>query len=204
MVRLCVAVVLAAVVQFAWGFAFWAKLPLSKEMVKKVPDAERVASVLKEAIPESGMYFYPAGDCPMCSDDKEAVEKFMAAHRAGPLVQVVYQKEGADPMNPAWMGVGFVHLAAGSLVAALLLLLALPALQTYLCRVLFVFGLGVFAVVAIDFANPVWWHHPWGYTLGKSLFDATGWLLAGIVLGAILRPAKVQTAAGASRPAQAA
>jgi hypothetical protein len=203
MVRLLVAVVLAAVVHFAWGFAFWAKSPLSKEMVQKLPKGDRVAGVLEESIPETGVYFYPAGDCPMTSDDQAAIDKFMAAHRRGPLVQVIYHKEGVEPMSVAGMGLGFVHLAAGSLLAGLLLLLALPALDTYLRRVLFVFGLGVFAVVALHFANPVWFHHPWKFTLLQSFFDVVGWLLAGIVLAAIIRPAG-RAVAGSTRPAQAA
>ena len=203
MVRLLVAVVLAAVVHFAWGFAFWTKVPLSKEMVQKLPDGDRVARVLEETVPETGVYFYPAGDCPMCSEDKEAVAKFMAACRRGPLVQVTYRKEGVEPMSAAGMGAGFGQLAAGSLLAGLLLL-AGPALETYLSRVLFVFGLGVFAVVAIHFANPVWFHHPWKFTLYQSLFDVVGWLLAGAVLAAIIRPAAPQAVAGAARPARAA
>jgi hypothetical protein len=204
MVRLLVAVLLAAVVQFAWGFAFWTKLPLAKEAVQKLPDGDRLAGVLEESIPQTGVYFHPAGDCPMCSDDKEAVEKFLAASRRGPLLQVIYRKEGMEPMSAATMALGFVHLAAGSLLAGMLLLLALPALGSYLSRVLFVFGLGAFAVVAIQFANPVWFHHPWKFTLVQSLYDAVGWLLAGVVMAAVIRPAAARSVAGSARPARAA
>jgi hypothetical protein len=58
--------------------------------------------------------------------------------------------------------------------------------------------------VAILFANPVWWHHPWKFTLDQAFFAGVGWLLAGIVLAAIIRPAATQTAARSAWPARAA
>src|SRR5262245_2792990 len=117
MIRLSVAVFLSAVLQFAWGFVFWTMTPISKEMVGKMPDEEKVTAALREANPETGVYFLPHCNCQEMSDDQEAMEAFGKRHREGPLVQIFYHKEGIEPMNPLVMGAGFVHMIGGSFLA---------------------------------------------------------------------------------------
>ena len=70
----------------------------------------------------------------------------------------------------------------------LLLLVALPALESYARRVAFVCGLGVFAAVAVRLSEPILWHLPWGHFLHGATYDAASWLVAGLVLGAIVKP----------------
>jgi hypothetical protein len=190
MVRLVVAAFLAAVLQFAWGFCFWSFSPMSKEMIGKLADEDKVVQALKEANPETGMYFlpYPDGES-MSGDNPEAFEAFTKRHAEGPLVQIMYRKEGAACMDPKQMGLGFAHMAAGSFVAGLLLLMAGPGLRTYFCRVLFVALLGVFAAFAINFAQPIWFLHPWKFYLLQSVFDVVSWTLAAVVLAALVRRA---------------
>ena len=45
----------------------------------------------------------------------------------------------------------------------------------------------VFAVVALEFANPIWFHTPWCFTLMHAGFDLGNWILAGLVLAAFVR-----------------
>jgi len=190
MIRLSLAVFLAAVVQFGWGFAFWTMTPISKQMIGSMPDEEKVTQALKEANPETGVYFLPYGDCQAMSGDEEAMAAFAERHRAGPLVQVIYRKEGIEPMSPAVFAMGFAHMVGSCLLAGGLLLLAAPALPGYFARFFFVVGLGAFAVFAIQLANPVWFHHPWKFSLLHSFFELVSWVLAGIILAAFLRRAE--------------
>lgn len=190
MIRLVVAAFLAAVLQFVWGFCFWSFSPMSKDMIGKLADEDKVVQALKEANPETGMYFLPYPDCEcMSGDNPEALEAFTRRHAEGPLVQIMYRKEGVACMDPKQMGLGFGHMAAGSFVAGLLLLMAGPGLRTYFARVLFVALLGVFAAFAINFAQPIWFHHPWKFHLLQSVFDVVSWTLAAVVLAALVRRA---------------
>jgi hypothetical protein len=188
-IRLIIGALLAAVVLMGWGFVFWAFSPVSDSMVKRLPDEPAVIAALKKSNLETGHYFYPYPDKDiMAGKDPSKTEAWKKEHRDGPLVEISYNKQGEDPMNPIMYAMGFVHFFAGALLAGLLLILALPRLPTYLGRVGFVFLLGLFATVALQLADPIWFHHPWGFALLKGGFDVGCWLLAGLVLAAFLRP----------------
>ena len=52
------------------------------------------------------------------------------------------------------------------------------------------FLIGVFATVAVTIAKPIWFFHPWPAVLYEAAFQVIGWLLAGVVLALLVRPAK--------------
>jgi hypothetical protein len=120
-------------------------------------------------------------------------EACFARHRDGPLVQVFNRKDGINPMAPETMGVGVVHLFLSSLLAGFLLHLAAPRLTGYGSRVLFVRLLGVFAAFSIEVGNAVWFHHPWDFQLFAAGFDVSNWLVAGAVLGLVVKPPRPTT-----------
>lgn len=187
MVRIAIGAVISGVVLMVWGFVFWTVLPWTKCMTRPLPEGEKTAKVLTESIDESGMYFYPMPDEATMSDE-DAMNSFLEQHKKGPLVQVIFRKEGLQPMDPAILGMGFAHFIVASILAGVLLTLALPGLQSYLARVLFVFLLGCFATFTINLSNPIWFHHPWSFALFQTSFDLVCWLLAGLVLGAVIKP----------------
>ncbi len=188
MVRVVIAVVLSAVVQMAWGFLFWggAVLPFSQTMVQELPDEGRVMAAL-ETVKESGHYFAPHPGRAKNTEDEKA---FMEEHRRGPLVEIVYQKDGVDPMDARYLVAGFGQFLVSSLLMALLLIAALPRLETYLSRVGFIVLVSIFAVVATHLGSPIWFHHPWPFSLMLSGFVVAGWILAALVMGAVIRPAR--------------
>src|SRR4051794_28163972 len=74
MLRVIVAVVLAAVVQFTWGFVFYGTLSGLNHMTTRAPDESAVTEALRSALPESGTYFIPA--CPGRKATPEATTAF--------------------------------------------------------------------------------------------------------------------------------
>jgi hypothetical protein len=194
MIRLVVGALLSAVVLMVWGAVFWMVLPWGHSTIKGLPNEDAVARVLRDAVPESGSYFYPYPDpALMKGHDPEAREIFTIKNRRGPVFQLVYRKEGLDANDPSVFGFGFAHFAAASFLAGLLLWAAAP--RHYAARVLFVAGAGVFASVAVTLSNPIWFHHPWHAALVQAGFDVGCWVLAGLVLGALVRPAPAPAAA---------
>jgi hypothetical protein len=187
-VRLILAAVLAGVVQMAWGFAFWAISPIPKTMMGQVPDQAKLLAALKDNLPESGVYFMPCPDNAKATQAETAEEVFFRQHREGPLVQICYHREGKEPMGGTTLLAGQLHCIGSCLVMGLLMLFALPNLNTYIARVLFVSLAGVFVVFSLRFQDAIWFLHSWDFTLMQSGFDLASWLLAGVIMGAIIRP----------------
>jgi hypothetical protein len=197
MVRVIVASLLAAVVLFVWGAVWWMALPFADWAMRPVPNEEAVIAALKTSLPESGTYFSPYRDQNATPEQDAAL---MERHRQGPLAQVIYLKDGMDPKAPAAFAVGFVQILLSTLVAGVLLRLAAPALRSYLERAGFVVLLALFAVVALNLADIIWFHYPWAYPVMRSGFVLSGWVLAALVLGAVVRPARVVSAPGLAAP----
>jgi hypothetical protein len=199
MVRVIAAAVLAAAAQFVWGFVFFGFLSGMEFMTSRAPNETAVTEALKSTLPESGTYLIPS--CPGHSATEEARMAFANRHAEGPLVQIHYRKDGMSMAQlPVVMGAGFVQTTLTALLAALLLRTALPGLAAYRNRVGFVFVLGVFAATATRLSDLIWLHQPWAFPLGQMVFCATAWLLAGVILAAIIRPAAHHAVVARSHP----
>ena len=190
MFRLLFGALLSAVVLFFWGFVFWVQSGVMFQFLHALPNDEEVVEALQKSDPPSGTYLIPFPASAADAADKDREAALLDRHRKGPLVEIIYRKEGLDPTRPQEMIKGFCHFFAASLLAGVLLVLALPGLPRYVMRVLFVFLLGAFATVAISFAGPVWFHHPWTAVLYTSAYQVIGWLLAGLAMGLVIRPIK--------------
>ncbi|MCE2438746.1 MAG: hypothetical protein J4F39_04885 [Candidatus Latescibacteria bacterium] len=59
MKKCVLAVVLSAMVLFAWGFLSWAVLPWHNAVANQFADESAVSEVLKENAPAAGMYYLP-------------------------------------------------------------------------------------------------------------------------------------------------
>jgi hypothetical protein len=188
-IRLLIGAFVAAIVMFVWGWVFWALLAVQLGVMRQA-DSEVIDVMVKHAPElESGEYFYPMQPGPGASEDD--TKNFVDKHNKGPLVEISYQAGGANPMDPLQFGLGFVHFVALGIIAGFLLIMALKSLPTYLGRVGYVFLLGIFASAAIDVAAVIWFHHPWRYPTMVAIYHGSTWLLAGLVLGAFIRPPRV-------------
>lgn len=193
MVRVILGAVLAAVVMFMWGFIFWAVLPVSNAVFKRLPDEEAVTAALASHIPQTGVYYFPYWDQ---ADDEATQQAGMEKHARGPIGQVMFVREGVNPMAPATMIIGFIQMLVSTLLAGFMLRAWGPA--SFMGRVAFVTTLGLFAVVTISVSKVTWFHHPWPTAALDGAYYVAAWLLAGLVLAAFVRRTATPSAVGAN------
>ena len=160
------AVVLSAVVLFAWGFISWTILPWHNAVANKFEDESAVSAVLKENATSAGIYYLP-----FAQEDLKPGAVFALAN---------VLPDGADTNMGSMMGVGLL----GQAVSALLVLLLLGNTSNlgYWERVRFVALAGVAIGFVSHFPYWNWFGFSTSYTLVIILDSLVAWLLAGLVL----------------------
>lgn len=188
--RVVLAGVLAGVILFGWSAVSWMLLPFHEQVLRPIQQPrDKVVRFLSD-LPEGGVFHYPG--FPTTADGSRPTQaQFDAAFqqmRDGPVVsKMVFLPAGAEPFPPQNFAIGLaVHIAAGC-IAAGMLRLASGRLANYGRRVLFVFGFGVVTLLARFVPESVWWGYPIDYAAVEAGDILTSWLLAGLVLGAMIR-----------------
>lgn len=171
--------VLGGVVMFFWGFVYWALLPVPEGLVKTLPHEAATLLALDAAVPETGTYVFPARD-------KAASMKERYAQ--GPLGVLAIRKGGADMDDPMLYLKGLLHFMACSAVALGIMSTVIGSLPTYASRARFVFRLGLFAGVAIEFAKVIWFYAPADFILRNCVFHFVGWGLVGLATANVVKP----------------
>ena len=181
MKRLVLGVVLAALAMFFWGFLYWGLNPIPYTSWKKSTDDVAAGEALRRYFPESGTYYIP--------DVRQDSATVARLYEQGPVGFVHLTSREGRPQQDAMMMVrGLLLYLVTAFVLALLMRMALPALPTYGRRVAFAALGGLAAALLIDIGDSVWWYIPIGWKLHQALYDATVWLVGGLVLAAFLRP----------------
>jgi len=178
--------IVGGIALFAWGFVSWAAMDWHHNTVRSHEGIEAVVENIDEHLPETGVYYFP----PMTfeKDDGEAMEAWMELHRTEPHGMIFYNATPGEPMPPSRLLRGFLTDIIASMMATILLIMALPNLPSYWGRVFYVMALGVFAVMSVHLVNGVFHDMPVSWTVGVGLDLTASWLIAGLVLGAIVRP----------------
>lgn len=179
MKKFVVAPALAALVMFIWGFLYWGVLNVPYQALGQVPDESATALALGQLFPKSGAYLLPS---PAVGEAKAA-----ELMKRGPIAQVFIVKESMQPMEPAVMVKGFVHMLVVALVLAAVLSGLTKSLETWGRRVMFCAGVGLLVAIC-DLGEAIWWHHPWGWTLGTAVYDFLMFTIAGLVLAKFVTP----------------
>ena len=179
--RIVLAAFLAAVVMMLWGSFFWMMSGIPDRFMSAVPSAPDVASHLKEKVSVTGVYFYPWFE----GDDEAAIQATIEQHQQGPIFQLVYRAQGLDPMSPRVYLMGFAQYFALALLAAVILTVASPQLTTFSSRYQIIVLIALFVAI-IDLTESIWFHHPLGYRLMLAGSNLASWLLAGLVLVAMI------------------
>ncbi|MEZ6241972.1 MAG: hypothetical protein R3B57_02920 [Phycisphaerales bacterium] len=182
--RMLIAVVVAAVVWFAWGFLSWSVLPMHEQTMRSVPDSAKLAVALQENLPETGLYYFPSP--PKNADGSAPSEEQMTAwnevHKQGPIGTIAYRTEGRDAMSPMLLVKGF----ALNLVSAIALVIVLANVRGFGRRLLAGLCVGVVAAMVGPMADEVWLATPMDFSLAIALDSVVAPTLAALVVAPII------------------
>jgi hypothetical protein len=170
---------LAALAMFLFGAIYWMS-PFPYKTLQPVADDAAAGLALAQIFPETGTYLVPRPD----------LEPKLLAEltKRGPSAQVQFVKEGFDGMEPAVFLKGYVHYFVVSLLLAALLAKVASSLRGYCSRVTFCALVGLVGSTLIEYSDPIWWHHPWGWHLVSSIYAVVAFLVSGLVLAAFVKP----------------
>ncbi len=189
MKRILLAGLLGAVITFFWGFLSWVVLPWHNMTMPGLNQGEKVAKVLQETNNTKGVYLYPQ----MQENEIQIKDASVTTTTTttGPAALIFYWPNAMDPANPTPYAVGFIINFAICLLAAYLLTMAIPSLHTFGQRVWFVTLLGVFAALATHITFWNWFDVPTDYILVSVLDTVVTWLLGGLAIAFIVKPARI-------------
>lgn len=175
MKKLLIGTTLASIAMFFWGFAFWGISPIPWTIIAAAPDEPALAEAVAK-LPESGAYVLPH---PAASSEEEAVKRA----ETGPIATLLVTKEGRTQMAP--MLPGFVH----NWLSALFMGMLLQRLGTtsYRGALGMTACIGSVAAFWSNLGRPIWYAQPWDYHILLTVYDFSGWIVAGLVLAKFAR-----------------
>lgn len=186
MKRIILAGLLGGLVVFFWSALAHMVLPIGMMGMKIPADAaqQTALSGLSGQFNEEGIYLLPVPQ-PEIWDDDAAMQAFSARAAQQPYAFVAYQPQGVDGMAAFGMNLmrqGIISIAAALLAAWIVSL----TLAGFMQRVLVVTGMGLFAWLVVNVPYWNWYRFPMEFTLGAFLEVVIGWLLAGLVIAALV------------------
>jgi hypothetical protein len=173
---------------FAWGALTHMALPLGAMGFHLMSNEDAVIGALRDNIKEGGVYLFPGMDMHKAPTDSER-SAWEAKLKQGPSGFLVMHPEPREAMTPRQLGTELGTDIVGALLAAC----ALTQVRSgYGRRLLVVVLMGLFGFVTTSIPYWNWYGFPIEFTASKAMDLIGGWLLAGLVLAAIVRPRPVK------------
>ena len=133
-----------------------------------------------------GFYIFPAVDMKA----KDAMAQMAARVKVEPFGVMAYQPPGsAGGFSPMLLAREFAKELVQSILLALLLSFVL--LTAYWSRVGFVVLVGVVSTMTTNLSYWNWYAFPTSYTLANMTIEVAGFLAAGLVIAALLKPRRI-------------
>lgn len=182
--RIVLASLAAALVIFAWGFVYWTVLMPAPRLFGEPADEAALSEALVTYLLETDTYYVPGW-----TSDTEAWQERFAT---GPVATIFFHREGVDAGSPLPFLYGYLQTALACLLIAILLYRCASALPSYGSRIGVVLLAGLGGTVLVTLGGPIWWHQPWRFHLIHLVYAAVAWLLAGFVLGALIKKGRLR------------
>lgn len=188
MKRILLAGLLGGVMVFLWGAVAHMVLEIDAAAMKVPSDAAqaRVMATLGAELDEPGVYLLPMLQKELWKD--EAAQQAFAAQQAqSAFAFLVFQPQGVSFLDA--FGGNLMRQAVIVILAALFAawVVSLTTLG-FVGRVALVGGLGLFAWLTTYVPLWNWYRFPTDYTVAALIECVVGWLLAGLIIAAIVKP----------------
>jgi hypothetical protein len=194
------AAVLGGLAFFLWSFVAHDLLPLGKVGIKEVPNEQTVLDSMKANMPEDGLYLLPGLGVPenaTRAQQSAAMEARMHKVETGPSGWLAYHAS----LNFSFGKALAVELGTNMFQILLaVILLCQTNLLSFGARWRFISVAGILAGISTNVSYWNWYGFPGNYTLAYICTVAMGFVFAGLVAAAIVKPASAGTqkkAAGA-------
>jgi hypothetical protein len=190
--KLLLAALLGALAMFAWEFVAHMFTPLGEAGIRYMPKTEAVSSSLTSAIGDkAGMFMFPTGGVTDESSKEEktkAMEKMMEEMKTNPSGLLIYKPAGTEFNFGKCLAVQFGTDFLKALLAAWLL--TQTGLVTFGSRVGFVVVAGIIGAITTTIPHWNWYGFDSTFTMANVIMDVVGFLVAGLAIGWVLKPAR--------------
>ena len=198
MAKKLLAGVLGGLAFFLWSFVAHDLLPLGKTGIKEIPNEQAVLSSMKANMPEDGLYLLPGLGLPenaTRAQQNAAMEARMHKVETGPSGLLAYH----PALNFSFGRALGVELGTNILQVLLaVILLGQTSLVSFVARWRFITIAGVLAALSTNISYWNWYGFPGTYTLAYVCTVAMGFVFAGLVAAAIVKPGVAATTAKAA------
>ncbi len=184
--RIILAGVVGGIAMYAWMSVAHMALPLATAGISQVNNNEAalLAQMHGTLGETSGLYMFPSFGTP---DQKVlSMTEYQKRLDANPSGMLIYHPPGRQALNPVQFVTEFLLEVFEAFLAVLLL--AQTRLTSYAARVAFVTGLGVLASLGTNISYWNWYGFPGSYTAAYMVTQIVGFLAAGLVGAALMRP----------------
>lgn len=193
MKRIILAAIVGGLIVFAWGPISYIVLPFHTMTYNNIPGDDADVVALLEQFEQPGMYHYPG--FPHHEDGtpitQEEMDETFERMREGPVIsKMIVHPGGKEPFPPQNFILGFLFNIGAALLLALVIAPMRKAGAPFGAGMLIVFCFALFAVITAIIPDWMWYGYPWLVGTLRSLDVMIAWLLAGLAITAIVRPAK--------------
>ena len=187
------AAVLGGLAFFFWSYVAHDVLPLGKAGIKEIPNEQAVLASMKANMPEQGLYFLPGIGLPenaTRAQQAAAMEARMRKVETGPSGLLVYHPS----LNFSFGKALVIELGTNILQVLLaVILLSQTNLTGFGARWRFLSLIGILAAISTNISYWNWYGFPTTYTLAYICTVALGFVIAGLVAAAIVKPGSTAT-----------
>jgi hypothetical protein len=188
MVKQLLAAVLGGLAFFLWSFVAHDLLPLGKTGIKEIPNEQAVLDSMKANMPQEGLYLLPGLSLPekaTRAQQAAAMDARMHKVETGPSGLLAYHPS----LNFSFGRALVVELTTNMFQVLLaVILLGQTRIINFVGRWRFVTIAGFLAAISTNVSYWNWYGFPGNYTLGYICTVAMGFVFAGLVAAAIVKP----------------
>lgn len=196
--RKVLAGILGGIAFFAWSSIAHLATGMGEVGLSELPNEQGVVDNLKANVTAPGLYFFPGyglGPNATHAQKMAAMKNLAPRIKAGPIGLMVYHPKGYDALSPRQM---LIELGTNILqVLIAVFLLGQTRIYSFAGRWWFITVAGILAAISTNISYWNWYGFPGNYTVAYISVIAIGFVCAGLVAAALVKPATSGMAARA-------